>query len=110
MTGIRLTRRRRAIARALLFVVFVVALAIALRGKLPWVPGSATPARVEGDDLAEGPLPFDPLRTSLVGSQMLASHYNPSFEMAEIVDFVWTPGLLVQEAISPEVVITYPEE
>jgi hypothetical protein len=36
--------------------------------------------------------------------------FEPSLEMKENVDFLLTPALLVQEAISEEIVVTYPSE
>ena len=36
--------------------------------------------------------------------------FEPSLEMKENVDFLLTPALLVQQAISEDVVITYPSE
>ena len=36
--------------------------------------------------------------------------FSPSLEMKENVDFLLTPALLVQEAISEGVIITYPSE
>ncbi len=36
--------------------------------------------------------------------------FEPSLEMKENVDFLLTPALLVQQAISEGVVITYPSE
>lgn len=36
--------------------------------------------------------------------------FAPSLEQKENVDFLLTPGLLVQEAIKSDVVITYPSE
>jgi len=36
--------------------------------------------------------------------------FEPSLEMKENVDFLLTPALLVQEAISEGIVITYPSE
>lgn len=36
--------------------------------------------------------------------------FRPSLEMRENVDFLLTPALLVQEAMSPNVVVTYPCE
>lgn len=35
---------------------------------------------------------------------------TPSLEMKENVDFLLTPALLVQEALSDDIVITYPSE
>jgi hypothetical protein len=35
---------------------------------------------------------------------------DPSFEMRENVDFLLTPAILVQESISDDVILTYPEE
>jgi hypothetical protein len=37
-------------------------------------------------------------------------NFRSSLEMKENVDFLLTPALLVQEAISEDVVITYPSE
>jgi hypothetical protein len=36
--------------------------------------------------------------------------FQPSLEMKEHVDFLLTPALLVQEAISEDIIITYPTE
>ena len=36
--------------------------------------------------------------------------FRPSLEMKENADFLLTPALLVQEAISEDVIITYPTE
>lgn len=36
--------------------------------------------------------------------------YGPSVEMRENVDFLLTPAILVQQAIDPESIITYPNE
>lgn len=36
--------------------------------------------------------------------------FRPSLEMKENVDFLLTPALLVQEAISDDIIITYPSE
>jgi len=36
--------------------------------------------------------------------------FSPSLEMKENVDFLLTPALLVQEAISDDIIITYPSE
>jgi hypothetical protein len=36
--------------------------------------------------------------------------FQPSLEMKENVDFFLTPALLVQEAISDDIIITYPTE
>lgn len=36
--------------------------------------------------------------------------FKPSLEMKEYADFLLTPALLVQEALSDDVVITYPTE
>ena len=35
---------------------------------------------------------------------------RPSLEMKENVDFMLTPALLVQEALSDDIIITYPSE
>lgn len=36
--------------------------------------------------------------------------FEPSLEMKENVDFLLTPALLVQQAVSEDVIITYPSE
>lgn len=36
--------------------------------------------------------------------------YGPSVEMRENVDFLLTPAIMVQQAIDPESIITYPNE
>ena len=36
--------------------------------------------------------------------------FKPSLEMKECADFLLTPALLVQEALSDDIVITYPTE
>jgi hypothetical protein len=36
--------------------------------------------------------------------------FDPSLEMKENVDFLLTPALIVQQAVSDNVVITYPSE
>ena len=36
--------------------------------------------------------------------------FQPSLEMKESADFLVTPALLVQEALSDDIVITYPTE
>lgn len=47
------------------------------------------------------------LRTA---NRMATRGFSPSLEMKENVDFLLTPALLVQEAISDDIVITYPSE
>lgn len=46
--------------------------------------------------------------------RLLSTHlsvtFEASLEMKENVDFLLTPALLVQEAISEDIVITYPSE
>ncbi len=39
-----------------------------------------------------------------------AGPFQPSLEMKENLDFLLTPALLVQEALSGDIVITYPTE
>jgi hypothetical protein len=36
--------------------------------------------------------------------------FRPSLEMKENVDFLLTPALLMQEALSDEIITTYPSE
>ena len=43
-------------------------------------------------------------------AKMATGGFQPSLEMKENVDFLLTPALLVQEAISQGVIITYPSE
>lgn len=40
----------------------------------------------------------------------MTGNFRPSLDMRENVDFLLTPALLVQEAMSDDVVITYPTE
>lgn len=47
------------------------------------------------------------LRSSSMTATMV---FRPSLEMKENVDFLLTPALLVQEAISDDIIITYPSE
>ena len=46
----------------------------------------------------------------LLQQGMYAGMTEPSFEMRENVDFLLTPGILVQECMSDDVILTYPEE
>lgn len=43
-------------------------------------------------------------------SAVAHSSFGPSLEMKENADFLLTPALLVQQAVSPDTVITYPSE
>jgi len=43
-------------------------------------------------------------------SRAATTGFSPSLEMKENVDFLLTPALLVQEAISDDIIITYPSE
>ena len=43
-------------------------------------------------------------------SKTATTGFRPSLEMKENVDFLLTPALLVQEAMSQDVVATYPSE
>ena len=52
----------------------------------------------------------DSIAYRVVESGMATSASAPSLEMRENVDFLLTPALLVQQAISDDVIITYPEE
>ena len=45
-----------------------------------------------------------------LASQQMSRNFDPSLEMKENADFLLTPALLLQEAISENVVITYPSE
>lgn len=42
--------------------------------------------------------------------QQIGGNFRPSQEMKENVDFLLTPAILLQEAITDEVVVTYPSE
>ena len=53
-------------------------------------------------------MPMDIKRDILSGT--FAGMTDPSFEMRENIDFLLTPGILVQQCISEDVLITYPEE
>jgi hypothetical protein len=61
-------------------------------------PPSAAP-RTEGRAVA-----------SLIAGQLSASGFDPSLEAKEAVDFLLTPALLVQDALSDDVILTYPTE
>lgn len=54
-----------------------------------------------------------PQKRATVERQILGAAtqvFEPSLEMKENVEFLLTPALLVQEAISEDIVITYPIE
>ena len=65
---------------------------------------------------AKGPIaPTDTIagQRAAAGRQILNAAtqvFQPSLEMKENVDFLLTPALLVQEAMSRDVMITYPSE
>jgi len=66
--------------------------------------------------LAKDPnIAADPRQRSRAAALRAASRaatmgFSPSLEMKENVDFLLTPALLVQEAISDDIIITYPSE
>ena len=63
-------------------------------------PGSTTtPARMNGKVTA----------TAIAG-RLSSAGFDPSLELKEKVDFLLTPALLVQEALSEDAVLTYPTE
>jgi hypothetical protein len=72
----------------------------------------ASRGRAAGQDFGMiGPAPppsQEILRRQVLGAATQA--FRPSLEMKENVDFLLTPALLVQEAMSSEAVITYPSE
>jgi len=43
-------------------------------------------------------------------TKMATTGFRPSLEMKENVDFLISPALLMQEALSDEIVTTYPSE
>lgn len=43
-------------------------------------------------------------------NKAVTAGFEPSLEMKENVDFLLTPALLVQEALSEDVIVTYPSE
>ena len=43
-------------------------------------------------------------------TRMATTGFRPSLEMKENVDFLLTPALLMQEALSDEIITTYPSE
>ena len=45
-----------------------------------------------------------------IASQYSTGNFNSSLEMKENVDFLLTPAFLVQEALSDDIVMTYPTE
>jgi hypothetical protein len=57
--------------------------------------------------------PAMPQRRAVVKRQILGAAtqvFEPSLEMKENIEFLLTPALLAQEAISEDIVITYPTE
>ena len=54
------------------------------------------------------PQPQNTVARQILGAATQA--FRPSLEMKENVDFLLTPALLVQEAMSKETVVTYPSE
>jgi hypothetical protein len=60
----------------------------------------------------DGLMSGDPNRTREVLDNLYINYrmYDLSLAVREQVDFLLTPALLVQEAVSDDVVLTYPEE
>jgi hypothetical protein len=70
--------------------------------------GTATPAQEPGAaDTPEARLAVAAFRSA---SRSATTGFAPSLEMKENMDFLLTPALLVQEAMSEDVVATYPSE
>lgn len=79
---------------------------------MPATPPAAAPGAAAGE--GQGSVParngaVDGYDADWLGEQ-IGELSLPSLEMKEATDFLLTPALLVQEAISPDVIITYPTE
>ena len=76
-------------------------------------------SQVLGCDRASQPvkrskLPVHEAHKQQIAGQIASGYglgpFQPSLEMKENADFLLTPALIVQEAISDDIVITYPTE
>ncbi len=85
-------------------------LMIALLLMLRAVEGRNTP---KSSDLPDSTSPQE-VQKAAMARQLAFQHsmdnFEPSLEMKEHADFLLTPALLVQEAISEDVIMTYPTE
>jgi hypothetical protein len=88
----------------LLVVVAVVFLACCAAARSVDHP----PTNLEKKDTAVSAAVDNVVRKGL--SRRFMGHFDTSLEMRENVDFLLAPALLVQNAISRDVVITYPSE
>ena len=96
--------QNKVLARLFKFRVFILVIVILFLVSFELALGTqsmqTTPSRRSGQDLKS-------LQENL---KSVTGNFNTSLEMKENVDFLLTPALLVQEAISEDVVITYPSE
>ncbi len=70
-------------------------------------------ARATDGSLPETPAAIMAQKRSEVDRQVLGvatQVFEPSLEMKENVDFLLTPALLLQEAMSEDILLTYPSE
>jgi hypothetical protein len=93
---------RQRSARVLLAIVLLVLISQVLANDLTPVP------------LRPRNVPVPEAQKQRIAKKIAAGYglgpFQPSLEMKEDVDFLLTPALLVQEALSDDIVITYPTE
>jgi len=93
---------RKSSIRILIAIVLLTLLAQALAGDRTFHPTRS------------GKVHVPEARKQRIAGRLAASYglgpFQPSLEMKENADFFLTPALLVQEAISDDVIITYPTE
>ncbi|UCG49352.1 MAG: hypothetical protein JSU94_06120 [Phycisphaerales bacterium] len=92
-------------------LLWLVILAAALMPVCLALSGSKSPSPPARDSA----VPADPRARAKATAMQAAvksatAGFAPSLEMKENADFLLTPALLVQEAISENVIITYPSE
>jgi hypothetical protein len=88
------------------------ALSLALIGVLAvLVMGAATGPGRGSAHLATGlPHNEEEARAKVAATEVNRRMADMSLEVREQIDFLLTPALLVQEAVSDDVILTYPEE
>ena len=63
-------------------------------------------------EVAAGVAPIQQTNGQAFASQLAVKHttsnFEPSLDMSENADFLLTPALLIQEAVSTQIVLTYP--
>jgi hypothetical protein len=68
------------------------------------------PPAYQAPRAANAPSPsLDSVLNRMAGTPVMR-YFEPSLEMREATDFLLTPAILVQEAISPDTILTYPPQ